>query len=378
MANLRMNKGPLYTYRARVAAGDIAADPAQARAVQRLQHLHDDLSEWVPGKKVGALSVFGIGRAVTPPEGVYIWGGVGRGKSMLMDLFFEHAPVAARKRVHFHAFMQDVHERIFEWRQREKAGEVKAGDPIPPVAAALAKEAALLCFDEFQVQDIADASILGRLFTQLFDLGVVVVATSNIAPDDLYAGGLNRQRLLPFIGLVKKRMDVAHLDSATDYRLDRLSGLPVYYAPADAAARAALDAAFKHLTDVAHGEPQTLALKGRALQVPEAAHGVARFSFHDLCAKPLGAADYLKIAQCFHTVLIDDVPQMSPERRNEAKRFVTLIDALYEGKTKLIMSAAVPPQALYPAGDGAFAFERTVSRLMEMQSADYFDLRAAD
>jgi cell division protein ZapE len=373
-----MHRGPLHSYRARVEAGDIAADPAQARAAQRLQHLHDDLSEWVPGKKVGALSVFGFGRAVTPPEGVYIWGGVGRGKSMLMDLFFDQAPVRVRRRVHFHAFMQDVHERIFAWRQREKAGEVKAGDPIPPVAAALAKEAALLCFDEFQVQDIADASILGRLFTQLFDLGVVVVATSNIAPDDLYAGGLNRQRLLPFIGLVKKRMDVVHLDSATDYRLDRLSGLPVYYAPADAAARASLDAAFKHLTDVEHGEPQTLALKGRALQVPEAAHGVARFSFHDLCAKPLGAADYLKIAQCFHTVLIDDVPQMSPERRNEAKRFVTLIDALYEGKTKLILSAAVPPQELYPAGDGAFAFERTVSRLMEMQSADYFDLRAAD
>lgn len=373
-----MIQGPLHFYRAKVASGEIAADAAQERAAQRLQHLHEELVDWTPGKKVGAFSAFGFGRPVTPPEGIYIWGGVGRGKSMLMDLFFNHAPMAAKKRVHFHAFMQDCHERIFTWRQREKAGEVKGGDPIPPVAEAIADEAALLCFDEFQVQDIADASILGRLFTQLFELGVVVVATSNIAPDNLYAGGLNRQRLLPFIELVKHRMDVVHLDSDTDYRLDRMRGLPVYYTPADEAARAALDAAFTRLTDEPHGEPQTLALKGRAVHVPEAAHGVARFTFHDLCAKPLGAADYLKIAQVFHTVLIDDVPLMEPERRNEAKRFVTLIDALYEGKTKVILSAAAAPQALYPEGDGAFAFERTVSRLMEMQSADYLSLRAAD
>ena len=373
-----MGEGPLYFYRAKVVSGEIASDAAQERAAQRLQHLHEALVDWRPGKKVGAFSAFGFGRPVTPPEGIYIWGGVGRGKSMLMDLFFDHAPVLAKKRVHFHAFMQDCHERIFSWRQREKAGEVKGGDPIPPVAEAIASEAALLCFDEFQVQDIADASILGRLFTQLFELGVVVVATSNIAPDNLYAGGLNRQRLLPFIELVKHRMDVVYLDSDTDYRLDRMRGLPVYYTPADDAARAALDAAFTRLTDEPHGEPQTLALKGRAVHVPQAAHGVARFTFHDLCAKPLGAADYLKIAQTFHTVLIDDVPLMEPERRNEAKRFVTLIDALYEGKTKVILSAAAPPQALYPQGDGAFAFERTVSRLMEMQSADYLNLRAAD
>lgn len=373
-----MTEGPLFFYCAKIVSGDIAADAAQGRAVQRLQHLHDDLIDWKPGKKVGAFSAFGFGRPVTPPEGVYIWGGVGRGKSMLMDLFFDHAPCAAKRRVHFHAFMQETHERIFAWRQREKAGEVEGGDPIPPVAAAIANGAALLCFDEFQVQDIADASILGRLFTQLFDLGVVVVATSNIAPDDLYAGGLNRQRLLPFIALVKERMDVVHLDSATDYRLDRIKGLPVYYAPADAAARAKLDAAFRHLTDKDHGEPQVLALKGRAVHVPQAAHGVARFSFGDLCSKPLGAADYLKIAQSFHTVLIDNVPVMTPDRRNEAKRFVTLVDALYEAKTKLILSAAVEPDALYPQGDGAFAFERTVSRLQEMQSADYLSLRAAD
>lgn len=373
-----MSDGPLHFYRAKIASGEIAQDAAQARAVQRLQHLHEDLTEWQPGKKVGPFAMFGFGRPVTPPEGLYIWGGVGRGKSMLMDLFFDHAPVAAKRRVHFHAFMQDCHERIFNWRQREKAGEVKGGDPIPPVAASIAKEAALLCFDEFQVQDIADASILGRLFTRLFELGVVVVATSNIAPDDLYAGGLNRQRLLPFIALVKSRMDVEHLDSATDYRLDRMLGLPVYHTPTGVAARAAMDETFLRLTDLSRGEPQVLSLKGRALHVPQAAHGVARFSFNDLCAKPLGAADYLKLAQCFHTVLIDDVPVMGPEKRNEAKRFVTLIDALYEGKTKLIVSAAASPMALYPAGDGAFAFERTVSRLMEMQSLDYMNLRAAD
>jgi cell division protein ZapE len=373
-----MSEGPLHFYKARIASGEIAADAAQARAVQRLQHLHDELTEWVPGKKVGPFAALGFGREVTPPEGLYIWGGVGRGKSMLMDLFFDHAPVAEKRRVHFHGFMQDVHERIFQWREKEKRGEVKGGDPIPPVAKSLAREAALLCFDEFQVQDIADASILGRLFTQLFSLGVVVVATSNIAPDDLYRDGLNRQRFLPFIELVKARMEVEHLDSTTDYRLDRIKGMPVYYVPADGDAHDAMDEAFFRLTDLKHGEPQVLSLKGRALHVPQAVHGVARFGFNDLCAKPLGAADYLKIAQCFHTVLIDDVPLMGPEKRNEAKRFVTLIDALYEGRVKLIVSAAAEPMALYPAGDGAFAFERTVSRLMEMQSQDYMDLRAAD
>lgn len=373
-----MSKGPLAHYRRKVAKGEIAADPAQARAAEHLQHLADELLRWRPGKKVGPLAIFGIGKRVSPPEGVYIWGGVGRGKSMLMDLFFAHARTKPKRRVHFHAFMLETHERIFKWRQREKAGEVKGGDPIPPVAREIAREAALLCFDEFQVQDIADASILGRLFTQLFDLGVVVVATSNIAPDRLYEGGLNRQRLLPFIALVKERMDIVHLDSATDYRLERMTGLPVYYTPLGAEAHAALDRAFRQLTDVAHGHPTTLALKSRAVEVPEAAHGVARFSFDDLCAKALGAADYIKIAECFHTVLIDDVPVMGAERRNEAKRFVTLVDALYEAKTKLILSAATEPAALYPEGDDAFAFERTVSRLMEMRSADYLSLRAAD
>lgn len=373
-----MSSGPLIPYREKIARGDIAEDAAQAHAAERLQHLADDLAEWKPGKKAGPFAAFGFGKPVTPPEGLYIWGGVGRGKSMLMDLFFETVEIGPKRRVHFHAFMQETHERIFDWRQKEKDGKVKGSDPIPPVAEMVAGEAALLCFDEFQVHDIADASILGRLFSQLFERGVVVVATSNRAPDGLYEGGLNRHRFLPFIDLVKTKMDVLHLDSATDYRLDRIKGLPTYYTPLGPQADAALDDAFEKLTDSTHGEPMTLSLKSRAVEVPEARHGVARFSFADLCARPLGAADYLKIAQCFHTVIIRDVPVMGPERRNEAKRFVTLIDALYEAKVKLILSADAPPLSLYEQGDGAFEFERTVSRLMEMQSADYIELRSAD
>lgn len=370
-----MTEGPLSAYRAMVARGDIADDQAQVAAVVHLDELHKALVGWHPDRRRAKFSVFGFGRKPISPRGLYIWGDVGRGKSMLMDLFFDGAPVAAKTRVHFHAFMLRTHERIFEWRQKEKAGEVKGSDPIPPVAAQIAAESRLLCFDEFQVTDIADASILGRLFTHLFDLGVVVVATSNRAPDDLYKGGLNRQRFLPFIELVKTRMDVIALDSPTDYRMDRLKGLPVYYVPLGADATASLDQAFLHLTGRAHGSPRTLALNGRTVEVPDAFDGVARFTFNDLCAKPLGAADYIKIAETFETVIIDDVPGLSPERRNEARRFVTLIDSLYEAKTRLIMSAAVEPATLYPAGDGAFEFHRTVSRLMEMQSADYLAAR---
>ena len=365
--------GPVQAYQARVAAGEIAFDPAQERAAQHLARLHDALTDWRPGKRAGLLAPFGFGKPLSPPEGIYLWGDVGRGKSMLMDLFFATAPIAPKRRVHFHAFMQETHERIFAWRQREKAGEVKGSDPIPPVARAIAGEASLLCFDEFQVEDIADASILGRLFTQLFDQGVVLVATSNRAPDGLYEGGLNRQRFLPFIDLVKERMEVISLDSDRDYRLDRLAGLPVYYTPLDMGSQRAMDEAFRRATDGAQGSEVTLAVKGRSVHVPRAAHGVARFEFADLCAKALGAADYLKIAETFHTVLIDNVPQLSAAKRNEAKRFVTLVDALYENKVRLILSADVPPDALYREGDGTFAFQRTVSRLMEMQSKDYLD-----
>jgi len=371
-----MSDGPLQAYRARVASGEISQDPAQERAVRHLARLHEELLTWAPGKKAGPLRRLGIGKPVSPPEGVYLWGDVGRGKSMLMDLFFEGAPVAEKRRVHFHAFMSETHDRIFAWRQKEKAGKVKGSDPIPPVADQIAAEAQLLCFDEFQVHDIADASILGRLFTSLFEKGVVVVATSNRAPDGLYEGGLNRHRFLPFIDLVKEEMEVVTLDSERDYRLDRMMGMKVYHTPLGGEADAAMDQAFNELTDGAHGHARRLEVKGRAVEVPCCAHGVARFSFADLCEKPLGAADYLKIADTFDTVLIDRIPELSPARRNEAKRFVNLIDALYEARVKLVASAEAPPQSLYTEGDGAFEFERTVSRLMEMQSQEYLGLES--
>ncbi len=372
-----MIDGPVQKYRALTERGDIAHDVEQERAVRHLQRLHDALVEWRPGQKTGRLRVFGLGRPVSPPEGIYLWGDVGRGKSMLMDMFYETAPVALKRRVHFHEFMAETHERIFAWRGREKAGQVKGDDPILPVASQIAREATLLCFDEFQVHDIADASILGRLFTRLFELGVVVVATSNRTPSDLYEGGLNRHRLLPFIDLVEQAMEVVPLDSDTDYRLDRMNGMPVYYVPLDMGADRKMDECFEALTNNLKPKLRTLAVKGRAVDVPRAVHDVARFSFSDLCAKPLGAADYLKIAECFRTVFVDHIPELSAANRNEAKRFVTMIDAFYERKVRLVASAAVEPQDLYKSGDGSFEFERTVSRLMEMQSAEYLDAHSS-
>ncbi|MEQ9520490.1 MAG: cell division protein ZapE [Parvibaculum sp.] len=372
-----MNDGPLHRYRVLAKGPEIAHDLAQERAVMHLQRLHDALGDWKPGLKTGRLRLLGLGRAVSPPEGVYLWGDVGRGKSMLMDLFFDGAPVSPKRRIHFHEFMAEAHERIFAFRQKEKGQPSKSADPIPAVAAQIAREATLLCFDEFQVHDIADASILGRLFTQLFELGVVVVATSNRAPSALYEGGLNRHRFLPFIQLVENAMEVVPLDSDKDYRLDRVRGMAVYHSPLGAPANAEMDACFAALTDGLPPKAKILAVKGRAVDVPCAVHDVARFSFVDLCAKPLGASDYLKIAETFHTVFVDHIPQLSAANRNEAKRFVTMIDAFYERKVRLVASAAVAPDALYAAGDGHFEFQRTVSRLMEMQSADYLDAHAA-
>ena len=298
---------------------------------------------------------------------------------MLMDLFVEHAPIEPKRRAHFHEFMQDVHARITEWRkltpaERRKRPEHVRGaddDPIPPVAKAIAAKARLLAFDEFQVSDIADASILGRLFEQFFLRGVVVVATSNRHPDDLYRNGLNRQRFLPVIEMLKARLDVMELDGGTDFRLRQLEAAPVYYAPLTADAELSMDKAWERLTSGAVPQHCVIDVKGRDLEVHREAAGVARFSFSELCARPLGAADYLAIAERFHTVLLEFVPKLSPEKRNEAKRFVTLIDALYEARTKLVMSADAEPVDLYPAGDGAFEFERTASRLMEMRTRDY-------
>ncbi len=373
--------GPLAAYEEMRAAGHLRDDPGQLAVVKRLQRLHDELAAGSSDKGwLGRL--FRRDARPSSPRGLYIHGGVGRGKSMVMDLFFASAPVAKKRRVHFHAFMLDVHARIHEWRRMDRAARERMAwrgvgdDPIPPLAARLAEEARLLCFDEFQVTDVADAMILSRLFTALMDAGVVVVATSNRVPEDLYLGGLNRQLFLPFIALVRERLDVIPLDGPTDYRLARLAGARVYHWPISDEATRALSEAFYRLTDNEVGDrsavgPEEIEVQGRKLYVPVASRGVAVFSFKRLCANPLGPADYLAIAWRYHTVIIVGIPRLGPEKRNEAKRFVTLIDALYENRVKLLCSAEAPPEELYPAGDGAFEFERTVSRLNEMQSADY-------
>ncbi|MES2473959.1 MAG: cell division protein ZapE [Pseudomonadota bacterium] len=343
-------------YRAAVSNGELKADAAQDEAVRQLQALSEKLAE-----KRG----FSLFRKA-PVRGLYIWGDVGRGKTLLMDLFFEAAPVARKRRAHFNSFMVDVHARIHA--QRQKAG---SDDPIPPVAKALAEEARLLCFDEFQVTDVADAMILGRLFDRLFSDGVTIIATSNTPPDRLYEGGLNRQLFLPFIEKIKQRLDVVELNGPTDYRLQRISGLDVYLTPLSPAGDAAMDAAWQRLTDSKAGKTASLRVLGRTLVVPQAARGVARFAFDELCDRPLAAADYLALAQEFHTLLIDHVPVMTDNMHNVARRFTLLIDTLYDEGVKLICSAAAPPPHLYPAGIASEAFRRTASRLAEMQSEDY-------
>ncbi len=342
-------------------------DAAQDAATARMQRLYDELQDYQPGGSSGWRARLGFARRrPEPPRGLYMHGPVGVGKSMLMDLFFVTAPVARKRRVHFHEFMQEVHDRAHRLRRGGAAG-----DPIPAIADAVTDNAWLLCFDEFAVDNIADAMILGRLFTALFERGVVVIATSNVRPDDLYKDGLQRELFLPFIDLLKERCEVLAVDGGRDYRLSRLKGRPVFHVPAGPEAEAALASAFADLTDEAPGHPVEIKLKGRRLHVPRAAKGVAWFAFPDLCEKPLGPADFLAIARQFHTVLISGIPRLQPEQRNEARRFVTLIDALYEHRVNLICSADAPPQALYPEGTGAFEFQRTASRLMEMQAEDY-------
>lgn len=367
----------LDAYRARLAAGDIKADPAQAFAVEKLETLTRALGAYKPDPRpgfwrasLGFARKFGAEQRGAPPTGLYFFGGVGRGKSMLMDLFFLHAPPAKKRRVHFHAFMLEVHARIHAWRQTPEAKKGD-GDPIPPLAEAMANEAFLLCFDEFQVTNIADAMILGRLFEAMFAKGVVVVATSNIEPDDLYANGLQRERFLPAIELLKQKLDVLALDGGIDYRRIRIRGLPVYHAPLGTAATAALERAFATLTEGALVGPATLDVGGRDLVLKRAGGGVVFAAFDDLCAKALGAGDYLALAKTFHTLVLDGVPILEPDRRNEARRFVNLIDALYEHRAKLVMAAAAVPEDLHAKGDHAFEFQRTASRLFEMQSQDY-------
>jgi len=344
-------------YRAALADGSLRPDPAQAQAVAQLDGL---------AMALGAKPGFSLFRKKRPPRGLYIWGDVGRGKTLLMDFFFEEAKVAKKRRAHFNSFMVDVHARIHA--QRQVAG---SDDPIPPVAKALADEAQLLCFDEFQVTDVADAMILGRLFDRLFAEDVTIVATSNTPPERLYEGGLNRQLFLPFIAEIKQRLDVVVLNGPTDYRLQRLAGVRVYITPLGRQADAAMDAAWVRLADGAAAAPTVLTVLGRKLPVPQAAGGVARFDFAALCEQPLGAADYLAIAAHFHTVLIDHVPVMTDNMHNIARRFTLLVDTLYDEGVKLVCSAAAEPQALFTTGVNADAFRRTVSRLAEMQSEDY-------
>lgn len=385
-------QGPLAAYGKLYQEGEVRPDDDQLRVLDHLERLYRELLDYPeinsrrPGLSIKSWRLAHFfrwsGGDKRPPRGIYLYGGVGRGKSMLMDLFYEVAPLRAKKRVHFHEFMLDIHARLKKWRGlsgKERAalgGRASEDDPIPPVARQIATEATLLCFDEFQVTDIADAMVLGRLFRELLERGVVIVATSNRPPDDLYKGGLNRQLFEPFIEMLKNTLDVQTLDGPTDYRYDRLKGVQTYYTPVNEETTGLLSAAFFRLTDrnvEDRGKvpSEELSVQGRTLFVPKAARGVAVFSFKRLCANPLGSADYLAIARTYHTVIMVAIPQLGAENRNEAKRFVTFIDALYEHGVKFLCSAAVPPAELYASGDGVFEFERTVSRLIEMQSEDY-------
>ena len=356
--------GPLLQqYGQRVQRGEIEQDEAQREAARRLQRLASELAVWQPVQR-GLLSSLFRPRT-SRPKGVYIHGAVGRGKTMLMDLFYEAAQFAPKRRLHFHAFMSEVHDRI----QRGRA--TTDGDPIPFVAGEIAAEAGLLCFDELAITDIADAMILARLFKALFAREVVVVATSNAPPDRLYWNGLNRQLFLPFIALVEENMDVLELRSAKDFRLDKLAGRQLYFSPCDARAAAGVEDHWVRLTGQHSGEPVEIEVKGRQVRVPMASMGVARFRFADLCETPLGALDYLHIARTFHTIVLEDVPVLTAARRNEARRLIHLIDTLYDNRNCLIVSAEAEPDRLYPEGDGAQLFERTASRLMEMRSEPY-------
>jgi len=355
-----------------VDGGVLSLDQAQLALARKLDALNQSLGERRLASKTSALGWL-FARKVTSPIGLYIHGGVGRGKTMLMDMFFSHVPHHRKRRAHFHEFMADVHDRIHVARKAIAAGDDASGDPIAPVAAEIAKETRLLCLDEFAVEDVADAMILSRLFGRLFEDGLVLVATSNTAPDNLYATGLNRSLFLPFVELLKRRTEVVDLRARTDYRLEKLARAPVYVTPLGDAATEALDRVWLALTGRPTGVPGMLATKGREIRVPAAMDGVARFGFSDLCEQPLGAADYGLIARTYQTVIVDGIPRIARERRDTARRFINLVDVFYDHGVKLIASAAAEPADLYPPGDGeeAFAFRRTASRLVEMRSETY-------
>lgn len=380
-----MTDGPLAHYRARVAAGDIRPDPGQELAAEKLESLHHALVGYEPYTgSSGWKERFGlVRRRAEPPQGLYLFGGVGRGKSMLMDIFFRTAPIVRKRRVHFHGFMQEVQAALDDLRRRWSASAAKGvsatrqkartggDDVIVEIARRFSQEAWLLCFDEFQVLDIADAMILGRLFESLFEFGVVVVATSNRPPRDLYKHGLQRELFLPFIALIERKLDVLELDAGIDYRLESMRTMDVYLTPLGAEADQRLNGYFRTLTHGADVREETLIVHQRKLVIPRASDDIAFATFADLCGSALGPADYLAIASKYDVLILSGIPPLSPANRNEAKRFVTLIDALYEHRVKLICSAARAPDELYPAGDGAFEFQRTVSRLHEMRSEAY-------
>jgi cell division protein ZapE len=363
-----MDDGPLKLYRSMVLKGELEPDPAQALAAEKLQLLANRLVQYAQPRLGELLAPF-MRKRRGAPQGLYLFGGVGRGKTMLMDLFFASVPLNQKRRMHFQEFMSEAHEAI------DRARKGGAHDLVAGAADEIGNDILLLCFDELEVTDIADAMILGRLFQHLLAANVVLVATSNTQPRHLYRNGLNRALFTPFIALIEERMDVHELEADHDYRLAKLKGSRLYVTPADAAAKAAMDESFHALTGHDRGEPATLVVKGRTLIVPESAFGVARFSFADLCEAPLGPLDYQRIAHSFHTLIIDGIPVLGPDQRNAARRLITLIDVLYDNGVGLIASAAAEPHALYPEGYGADAFARTASRLMEMRSESYLARR---
>lgn len=364
-----------------VETGAVTRDPAQEKVVRELDLLIDRIQEKRMARKSRALGwLFGKGKKSGDKiTGLYIHGEVGRGKSMLMDMFFQLVPARAKRRAHFNDFMADVHDRIAQHRQALKDGKTKETDPIPPVAAALAKEAWILCFDEFTVTDIADAMILSRLFSALFAEGVVLIATSNVDPDELYKEGLNRGLFLPFITLLKEHVKVLNLVADTDYRMEKLDRLPVYMTPIGPKTKQMMDQAWQRVTQDVPAKEECVKVMGRAIRVPQAAGEAARFSFADLCEAPLAARDYLALAKRFSTFFIDDVPVMDLPQRNAAKRFILLIDTLYEARSRIFISAATVPEGLYVATTGveSFEFARTASRLTEMQSREWTEAAEA-